>query len=357
MKTFNRTIEFLDAENNKVIFEAEITTRNKYFEFTASGQYCGSSGQCFDSVKPANDNQKALIDIWHKYHLNGMNAGTPKQTELTKDCKDYEDSLKTLCNINRETGKETNLSYKGINRDIKYWTNEIRILNNWYEGEKQPIVNTQHYPALNDDFEKKTNETYYNRTLKKYTNNLNECETLLKNTLVYDIDPRDENKLYKYGSAWLRVELPEDFDNTLTELLDAIKEEEEEKKERKVTEDDLELFQDFDRPEVCLALALMLDLCVNEIDDIKENSDTRYTVQGIDYLAGTDEEMEEEWENYLDSYIDECVNIPEEIENFFDRDKYIDYLKQDGRGHSLNSWDGGEEYINLNGVYYYAYRN
>ena len=117
MKTLKRLVTFKDAENNKVVFDAEITDRNGYFEFSASGDYCGGMGQCFDEVKPANEDQTKLIDLWRNWHLNGMNAGTDKQMKLT-DGFSYDESLQILTNINRETGKETNLNYKAITRDI-----------------------------------------------------------------------------------------------------------------------------------------------------------------------------------------------------------------------------------------------
>jgi hypothetical protein len=362
MKTINRTIEFLDAENNKVIFNAEITTRNNYFEFTASGEYAGSMGQCFDHVKPANDNQKALIDIWHKYHLNGMNAGTPEQSEYLTNCVNM---------FTPETLKQRAISgYQKILLEKAWNKNHDEFLKYQQENRKAGIDMSFGYSEENtsktDEEEAKifANENtplMINEATKTLENkNIDDyyfkCG-LLREAHLLEVKHPKTGEPYKYGCGWIINELPEDFDTILTDLLDAIEEEEEEKRERKVTEEDSELFTEFSEPETVHALALMLDLCVNEIEDIEENNNCRYTVQGVDYLAGTDDEMDEEWNNYLDSYIDDCVEIPAEIENFFDRDKYINYLKQDGRGHSLNSYNGDELEINLNGVYYYAYRN
>jgi hypothetical protein len=230
-----RTINFLDADRNKVVFNCEITNRNGYPEFTASGEYCGGLGQVFDEVKPATDKQTELIEAWRKYRLNGIKPG-----------------------------------------------------------------------------------------------------------------------------------LPEDFENYINALLDDIEGEEEDRKGEPITinnetpEEVFKLIEDITGytgrdAELCAAFIQMFDLCENDLQDI-EIDGTRCTVQGIDYLAGTDEEMGEEWDGYLERYIDECLEIPEHIERYFDREAWKEDARYDGRGHSLNSYDGGEECAEINGVYYYAYR-
>ena len=150
--------------------------------------------------------------------------------------------------------------------------------------------------------------------------------------------------------AWLEKQI--------NSLCDKIEEIEEEKKDRKVTEEDIDLFDDFDEPEKAIALALLFELSVNEIDDIVHDGDNRWTVQGDDYLFGTDEEMDDEWDEHLDNYIDECVlpEIPKYLQFYFDEERFKNDCKQDGRGHSLNYYDGGEEEIEFNGTKYFAYR-
>lgn len=222
MKT---TVIFKDAKGNKVVFNAKITERNGYPEFTASGEYCGGIGQCFDEVDPATDSQTKLIEIWRKWHLNG----------------------------------------------------------------------------------------------------------------------RDNP-------------LPSDFEDKLTELIETIEQEEEERAERLVTDEDIDLFNDFDEPETALALALICGLSVNEIDNISEDGNNYWTVQGVSYLAGTDDEMNEAWDEELDRYIDECIEIPAHIEPYFDRERWKNDAKSDGRGHALNHYNGDEEEAEINGMIYYAYR-
>lgn len=148
------------------------------------------------------------------------------------------------------------------------------------------------------------------------------------------------------------------FDEQINSICDMIEEIEEIEKEREITEEDIDLFDDFDEPEKAIALALLFELSVNEIDDIVHDGDNRWTVQGDDYLFGTDEEMDDEWDEHLDNYINECVlpEIPKYLQFYFDEERFKNDCKQDGRGHSLNYYDGGEEEIEFNGTYYYAYR-
>ena len=192
-----------------------------------------------------------------------------------------------------------------------------------------------------NDYTKKGHKSYY-----EY-----QCWVLEVNGLLYDDG-------YKYGTSWLHRELPENFENDLIDLITEIEEIEEEEKERPVTEDDIELFNDFDEPEKALVIALMFGLCVNEIDDIENENDNRWTVQGTDYLFGTDSEMDDEWDEELDNYLDECVypELPESMRNYFDDEAWKSDARMDGRGHALNRYDGGEEEYNYNGTWYYAYR-
>jgi len=281
-----RTINFKDAEGNKVIFSAKLNEG----KFSASGEYCGSLGQVFDHVSPRTDAQAALIELWRKYHLNDMRAGCEHQRAE---------------NWNKVRINPAELPTSHANKD---------------EGGIMAIcVKPSEHPA----------------------------GLLTKPCQVCG---------YKYGTAWLKEELPADFEDTLNSLMDDIEGEEENERDRLIEESDIDLFQDFGAPETALALALMLGLSVNEINDIEEGRGNYWTVQGVDYLAGTDEEMDEEWDKALDNYIDECIDIPDHLEPYFDRDKWIDDAKIDGRGHALNRYNGGEESIEINGVYYYAYR-
>ena len=280
--TYKRTISFLDADRKKATINVKVTTRNGYPEFTASGEYCGSLGQCLGDIKPATPEQKKLIDTWENWHLNGISAGTDNQNEIAKGLS-YDDAVKKL------TGAG----------------------------------------------------------------------------LLYDSHPETGDP-YKYGSGWIVKQLPDNFINDLDLLIDEIKQQEEER-----TGDPLynrfgsdgeiiELIKEKTGyagrdAELCAALCKMFDLSEHDLSDIDING-TRVTVQGNDYLAGNDDEMNEAWDEDLENYIDECLEIPAHIERYFDREAWKEDARQDGRGHSLNRYDGGEEEAEVNDVYYFAYR-
>ena len=67
---------------------------NKYIEFAASGRIWNprytdiySCGQNLDEIAKHIKNPifREIYDFWKKYHLNGMNAGTPEQEAAVKE--------------------------------------------------------------------------------------------------------------------------------------------------------------------------------------------------------------------------------------------------------------------------------
>ena len=81
-------------------------------------------------------------------------------------------------------------------------------------------------------------------------------------------------------------------------------------------------------------------------------------VEGEDLLVLTDSEADELWEEYLDSYIDECIlpELPEMAQRYFDAEAWKRDAKHDGRGHSLSSYDGEEHEYKVDGEWIYIYR-
>lgn len=77
--------------------------------------------------------------------------------------------------------------------------------------------------------------------------------------------------------------------------------------------------------------------------------DTRpvhYTSDGT-YLVVTDEEADDRWEESLDSYIDDCLEIPENVQPYFNREAWKRDARSDGRAHSLASYDGREDEVEV----------
>lgn len=93
---------------NLVTIEIKLINKeNKGFCFSASGNVWNArhtdiemGGQCLDEIKkliPHNDTFNFIFDMWNKYHLNDMNAGTIKQAEALKNFKgDYTQQCKYL---------------------------------------------------------------------------------------------------------------------------------------------------------------------------------------------------------------------------------------------------------------------
>jgi len=88
---------------------------------------------------------------------------------------------------------------------------------------------------------------------------------------------------------------------------------------------------------------------------IHKNGDVQYPPE---YLVLTDDEADTEWDRSLDNYIDEVImsEIPEMYQMYFDDERWKDDARVDGRGHSLNGYDGSEEVETVNGTDYYIYR-
>lgn len=95
-----------------------------------------------------------------------------------------------------------------------------------------------------------------------------------------------------------------------------------------------------------------------EVEDIEHLYDNTFEADGGEYLVLTDDEADEAWNDSLDNYIDDCIlpEIAEPYRMYFDDEKWKDDAKVDGRGHSLASYDGGEDYEDINGTTYYIYR-
>ena len=80
------------------------TAQPYYFELTAQATIKGSTygesgGQCLDAIRelwgPVLPPDVArVIELWERWHMNGLKAGTAKQEEALKDCphKNYTDA-------------------------------------------------------------------------------------------------------------------------------------------------------------------------------------------------------------------------------------------------------------------------
>jgi hypothetical protein len=64
--SFYKKFSFLDSKNKRFAIEAETYGDGR---LSLSGDYGGGCGQCYDSIEPANQAQKDLVELWEKYQL------------------------------------------------------------------------------------------------------------------------------------------------------------------------------------------------------------------------------------------------------------------------------------------------
>ena len=97
-----------------------------------------------------------------------------------------------------------------------------------------------------------------------------------------------------------------------------------------------------DEEERRLALALLLD--VANMDDVTSATyGDGFEYEGAEYLVLTDEEADEAFSEAVESYVDDCMDIPSNIRPYFDMEAFKnDVEATDGRGRFLASYDGEE---------------
>ncbi|HEU4343719.1 MAG TPA: hypothetical protein VFU31_19385 [Candidatus Binatia bacterium] len=68
--------------DGKAQIEWALEPKENGLEFSASGEFDGSGGQCIDEIAKAYPNDRTvqrIAKVWEVYHLNGMQSGTPEQ--------------------------------------------------------------------------------------------------------------------------------------------------------------------------------------------------------------------------------------------------------------------------------------
>ena len=81
-----------------------------------------------------------------------------------------------------------------------------------------------------------------------------------------------------------------------------------------------------------------------------------YKTHSGEYLVLTDDEAEQRLDDYLESYIEDCMGLTGAALAYFDRGRFKADASIDGRGHHLATYDGSENYIELEDDSYYLYR-
>ena len=140
---------------------------------------CVAGGQCIDSIKRyfKNDRLYNLIaDLWSKYHLNDMNAGTVEQDNCLKEFASEKD---TICEELRKS------AWEKAKAKIGYSDNYFNEWQKWHGSD--------------------------------WNNYSVDCE-LLKRHGLYEVEV--DGKPYKYGHGWLYRAIPEKDLNKIRAILD-----------------------------------------------------------------------------------------------------------------------------------------
>ena len=76
--------------------------------------------------------------------------------------------------------------------------------------------------------------------------------------------------------------------------------------------------------------------------EVQDRRESAWTNSG-EYAVLTDDEADTAWDAALESYIDDCMEIPEGMENYFDREAWKRDARMDGRAHAIGTYDGTEQ--------------
>lgn len=374
---YKRSVRFRDANQMAwtVNFELRETesirrsrsTLEKYHEtqeasFTGDGPT--SSGQCSDHIAPRTDSQKKLLEMWDRYHLCGMSAGTDKQNDYLHSPQykaDYDKFVETFSSYDKDFRKTF---------DGTAW----RILNNVfmfqvaYEPWIQKVIGTQMNgnPVLYILGDGENNRYFGN----KHDENdyYVKCFFLAMKGLYND-------RGYIFGSGWLGEPLPSDIQEIVNKLFDEIEEDEialteslnpvfdmgaeDFKATPSVINQVMEL-RDCGQIEAVRFIALGMELGytfgdLNNTFEVVNDDDCLYRADGQEYYVGTEQELYDVAYSYMedgdyDELWREAVKAGETEMGLREWCKYV--IDMDGWCSILNHWNGryddhkvGEEWI------------
>ena len=89
---YQRNIIFRDSEWKKTNIDIEVTTRNGYPELTISWECNWHLWQCDEQIKPKNEYQKELINLWDTKHLKEVDESMIEVLDTLCDNIESEES-------------------------------------------------------------------------------------------------------------------------------------------------------------------------------------------------------------------------------------------------------------------------
>lgn len=359
--TCKQSIRFRDANKNSWCVEIEIRNKEcerinrltlkpftQLYEISVCGQGGRSCGQCNDHINPRTAGQRALLDFWSKYHLNGMSGGTHKQTRYLHS-KQYEDDyyhfLELYTRIHNDDRKDFNTVHRcildnGFDIDNSAWKQVQSAIKKMNGNPVRYIMGAGKYDAKHDS------KDYYVQ-----------CFFLALHGIY-------EDRGYKYGSSWLYDPLPDNIFEIVQNLCETIKIEEEEytnslspefnmgDEKFEPNSDIIEQVMELRECEeyeaiIFIALGMHLKCTYGDLNDTFQaiEEDARlYSANGIEYHIGTYEELE--------NLADDIVHNDSEYEEFWReavasksttsslKDWLDSIISEDGWASVLNHWDG-----------------
>lgn len=90
-----------------------------------------------------------------------------------------------------------------------------------------------------------------------------------------------------------------------------------------------------------------LDYLLNNMFGVNPHVFVKYITNDAEYLVLTDDEADDRWDEELDNYIDNCMEIPKAVMPYFDRESWKRDARMDGRGHAISSYDGRENRVDV----------
>ena len=191
--------------NNEIVIELELRNTDKGVEFSACGDVWNAhhtdiimGGQCIDDLMPYLKHNKTyltILDLWQKYHLNGMNAWCqcPHEENPSEKVKVYK------LRYNEEGKRLSKI------RDLGMFTQFIEVTEEGMKNIPSALYELCEYKSLGDTgIEEKTRGwVTYNPILSPEGLIGKECQTCGA----------------KYGHGWYFHPIPENDLNKIKELI------------------------------------------------------------------------------------------------------------------------------------------
>lgn len=99
-----------DSRRRKAVVTVELRQKPQGLSLSICGEIKGLAyGQCLEEMKELavekRSNFDEIIEVWEKYHLNDMRAGTPKQREAVEEyLKENTYDYNAICDFLKERG-------------------------------------------------------------------------------------------------------------------------------------------------------------------------------------------------------------------------------------------------------------